>query len=442
MRAMLRERRAGVALVFALTLIPVLGLIGLAVDFGFVSQAKSQLNLAANSAAMSATMTAAEAFTANQPNYIAQGQAAGQQWFAAQTGTVANTAVKSPTVTVVQNGGLFTGTVSYTASLPTFLGRLFGVSTVSMGGSSTASMPTKSYVSVNFLLDNSSSMLLAATPSGISTMNNATSSLTPAQQSQVPDGLGGLKCSFACHWTSSNAGYPQLVSADYYGLARSYGVQLRFDVLKQATQTAIQTMISDELIANQFSVTVDTFNTTLTQVYPTSQSQTSTTDLADAYAAVDAVQSPVTPDQANTWFPTIMTQLANSTTAAGDGSSAASPKKALIIVTDGMADYGSRSIPTTEGPLDPANCSAMKAKGYSIYVLYTPYSSDPTVLVFGNSALAPYLNGTASPGMVASLQACASSPNDFAQASDTTTIIADMNQMVQSALGAGGRFTQ
>ena len=439
-KSMRRDRRGGVALLSALTLIPVLGLTGLAIDFGFVSQAKSQLNLAADSAALTATMTAAQAFTAGQSNYIAQGQAAGQQWFNAESGAVVNTTVKAPTVSVTQSGNVFTSSVSYTASVPTFLARLFGVSTVNLGGSSSATMPTKAYSVVTFLLDNSSSMLIASTSAGISTMNAATPSYSSL--SGIPPGLGGLQCSFACHWTSSNSGHRKLVSADYYGVARSLGVQLRFDVLQQATQTAIQTMISDELIANQFSTSVYTFNNGLLQIYPASQSQTSSTDLTDALTAVERIQTPVTQDASNTDFPTIMTDLGNITTAAGDGSSAATPKKALIIVTDGMADYSTRDIPTTEGPLNPSDCAAMKAKGYSVYVLYTPYSSDPSVLLFNNAALAPYLAGTASPGMVSSLQACASSAANFAQANDPASVVADMNQMLQSALGLGARFTQ
>jgi hypothetical protein len=428
---------------FAVSVLPITALIGVAIDLGFVTQSKVQLNSAADAAALAAAKTAANAFTAGLPNYIALGQAAGSQWFSSQGTRVLNTKQPTAAVTVVQSGSVLLSTVSYQATVPTYFASLFGIATFPVGGLSSATITTNAYVFVTFLLDNSSSMLIAATQAGVDKMNTITpvganTSFKPTglTASSVPDGLGSLHCAFACHWDASGN--------DYYGLARNNNIQLRFDVLQSALAAAITQMIAQELIASQFSIGVYTFGATLTKIYPSNANQTTSTDLHSGIAAAAAMQSPVVPDQANTYFPAVMRLLVNASAAAGDGSSAANPKKALIIVTDGLADYDLRSTPTSKGPINPADCTAMKALGYSIYVLYTTYITTPSnwVLPFDNIDLLPYINGTKTPAMATSLQSCASSPTHYAEASDPTAITTAMNQLLQAALGNGGRFAK
>jgi len=175
------------------------------------------------------------------------------------------------------------------------------------------------------------------------------------------------------------------------------------------------------------------------------------------------MQTPVTDDAANTNFsgPTgAMAQITSLLPRGGDGATAANPRQALLIVTDGMQDYnpipgdGNRTIvgnPSTssyqEGPMNPdtvtpRDCDAAKAKGIIVYVIYTTYDADSTVLLYNNSELAPYLAGTSDPGMVASLQACASTPNFFIQATDAAAITSAFNTLLQTALSSPGRFTQ
>jgi Flp pilus assembly protein TadG len=450
---LLRERRAAVALIFCLVLVPLLGLIGLAVDFGFITQAKAQLDLAADTAALTATTTAASAYLANKPNYIALGQAAGQQWFAAQVGLLMDSAeptTVAPVITVTQDGGSFTTKISYTARVGNIFGRLFGISTSAVSGTSVTMLPTNPYVNVAFLLDNSASTLLASTEGGIQLLNTLTQNAQAVLN--VPGGLGGQPCAFACHWDSGDL--------DYYGLAKGklvgsvaallnpsgQTVQLRFDVTQSAVAASIQTMQTFQQVPDQYSLTVFTFNTDATLVFPAAPAQLASTDLAGGLAAVQAIDIPVVTTMANTNFARTMATLDGLTTPAGDGSTAASPRKALIIVTDGMEDTGNQQTGigpgATLGPVDPANCQAMKNKGYAVYVLYTTYSSDPSVLV-NDQALGAYLTpeGGAST-MAQRLEACASQPANFIQASDPADIQAAMRTLLQSALTSAGRFTQ
>jgi Flp pilus assembly protein TadG len=446
-RLWLRDRTGGVAIIFAVSIFPVILVSGAAIDLGFVTQATSQLSAAADSAALAAATTAANAFTAQQQNYLTVGQTAGAQFFSSQATTVMDTIAPAASVNVTQTGATFSATVTYTASVSTYFAWLFGVVTVPVSGLSSSTISANAYVAVTFLLDNSSSMLIASTQAGVNFLDsiipvgpntpNVPAGLSQASVNAVPGagGLGGLQCAFACHWDANNK--------DYYGLARANNVQLRFDVVQSAVASAINEMIALEAIPNQFSVGIYTFNNTLTQIYPSTPNQSTSTNLSSGITAAQAMQSPVVPDAANTNFPTIMASLAAASTAAGNGSSPTSPKKALIIVTDGLADYGSRSIPTTEGPINPANCTAMKNLGYNVYVLYTTYITTPSnlVLPFSNSALLPYLNGTQAPTMAGSLQSCASAPTNYIQASVPADITAAMTQLLKAALANSGRLT-
>ncbi len=453
----LRDRSAGVAMMFALTVIPLIGIIGIAIDFGLATQAKTQLNLATDAAALAAAKGAADAFTTGQQNYIAAGQTAGLEWFNSQAGTVLGTTLQPPSVTVTQTGPVFTSQVSYQGTVAPYFAPIFGVTTIALGGSSSATITTTAYVSVTFLLDNSSSMLIAATQAGVDTMNSITPiSLDsnnpkgvkgpkgPKKRSDVPGfnpndsyyDLSSKQCAFACHWDANQN--------DYYGLARQNNVQLRFDVLQNAAVAAVNQMVSQRKIADQFALTVYTFASGLTQIYPADMNQPNSTDLANGVTAVQNFQTPVVENDGNTNFPEAMRALAQQSTAAGDGSTTETRKKALIIVTDGLADYEPRTTPTSKGPINPADCAAMKSLGYNVYVLYTTYITTPKdlLLPFDNIDLLPYINGTASPKMVPSLQSCASAPTNYAEASDPAAINTAMTQMLQAALSNGGRYTQ
>ena len=445
LRRCLRDRNAGVALMFAVSAIPIVGVIGLAVDLSYATQAKMQLNAASDAAALAAAKTAADNFSAGQPSdkAIAAGQTAGTEWFKSQASSVLGAGVPTPTVTVTQNGAVFSSNITYQGGVTPFFAPLFGVRNVGLGSSSSATITTTAYVSVTFLLDNSSSMLIAATQAGVDKMDSITPVSDdpgrlkgPKHQSDVPNGLGNRPCAFACHWDAGGN--------DYYSLARDNNIQLRFDVLQTAAAEAINQMISQQKIDNQFAVAVYTFANGLTPIYPADANQPNSTNLADGVTAVQNFQTPVVFNDGNTNFPAVMRDLASKSTASGDGSTTDKRRKALIIVTDGLADYTPRTTPTSKGPINPADCAAMKSLGYSVYVLYTTYITTPSnlVLPFDNIDLLGYINGTKSPAMVPSLQSCASAPTNYAEASDPAAINTAMTQMLQAALGNGGRYTQ
>jgi len=494
---------------FGLALLPLTMIVGLAVDYSFYIQAQSQLNLAADAAALHAVRVASQAY-GNGLTTVAQAQQAaqlaGQQWFQAQAGPIYTAEIAPANIVVnvvyAASPAGFTATVSYSGTVATHISH-FILPSWNIASSSTAAI-TDSYVEILMLLDNSSSMLIGATMSDIVALEKATPCSTqsanegqdmanyswayaagygygsglsvpqPSPQSgacapgytgdpsacfYVPATITAISpvtglctngggatvgkvahtpqapCAFACH---NNA-----AGKDYYGLARSLSpsVTLRLDVVEQAAANVLQSLQSAQESPNQFSVGVYLFNNTLTQAYPPVGGGEAGTDLAAATNAVNNLATPLTIDAPNTNFGVAAGLLAGQLGPNGDGLSPAAPLKDIFIVTDGMADYNSaqgRNIGPMTNAANEQTCQQFKNLGLNVYVLYTPYLPLPNPFYLGN--VDPYLTPPATAAVIQALQACASSPATFFQASDPTAINTAMQQMLQSALNSPGRI--
>jgi Flp pilus assembly protein TadG len=174
-----KDRRGVVAIFFALALVPIIVVVALAVDVSFYVQAGSQLNLAADAAAMHAVRVASQAYSQGQTTLAAAeaaGTQAGQQWFAAQLGSLTTASVPTQNiavnVTYQTSPPGFVATVSYQGTVATHLGS-FIVPSWNIAGNS-GSIVQNAYLEVIMLMDNSSSMLIGATKQDILNLEYAT----------------------------------------------------------------------------------------------------------------------------------------------------------------------------------------------------------------------------------------------------------------------------
>ena len=184
------NRRGNFAMIFALTLPVMMFGIGLAIDFGHGSQVRTQLNAAADAAALAALTPA----MMGQSNATAQ--AAVQNMFNGEIAGISSLAAGDTTITVTvtnPNGNTLTRnvTVTYTAQNTNIFAGVLGVPTLALGGTSSASATIAPNINFYLLLDNSPSMSLPATQAGITQLE----SLTPQQGN----------CAFACHHTNTNS---------------------------------------------------------------------------------------------------------------------------------------------------------------------------------------------------------------------------------------------
>jgi Flp pilus assembly protein TadG len=460
-------KRGAVSVLFAVSAVPLIGCVGLSIDFSFWNQSNVQLQTAADTASISAVRTATEYYLAGNSQWESIGQTNGDQWFAAQLSQLHVAVDENEKVDVqmqdTAQGTLITATVSYTAKMKPFFGGLFGISQYPFNGTSVAAQTIR-YSNVALMLDNSSSMLIGATANDISVMQQYTPCSLESQNAGQPlsswtgptptciSTLGKppqAPCGFACH-SQPNTGADYAKSYDYYYLARNPAarppgapqtqVKLRFDVVQSASADIVNQMISYEKtnqLANQFGLTVFTFNNSLNKVYPTGAEFS--TDLASGAAAITNIMTPQVVNNGDTDFPDSMNAAAASLAPGGSGAQS-SPQKFVFLVTDGIQDYSSRAPGSTLGPISTQAaidaCTAMKAKNINVYVLYTEYTPLPFNPYYQQN-VARFVDSGA---VTSALQACASSPANYYVATDASQIVVELQKMLANALNSPARI--
>jgi Flp pilus assembly protein TadG len=392
LRYFLRDREGNLSVIFALTLLPVVGLIGAGVDYTQSSNRKLMLDSFADSAALSAVTPAMLASNDQASVDVAT------TLFASQAKSIKGVSQPvTPTVTVTDNGLVRSINVSYQTTSKTSFGAFIGMSLVPLSGSSQASATVPPNIDFYLLLDNSPSMAIAATTAGINTM-----------VSNTPD-----QCAFACHESDTSPN-------DYYGLARGLGVTLRMDLLAQATQNLMSTAKTTATTNNStYRAAIYTFNigfntiTPLTSSLSTAQSQAANIQLYEVPAQNWSNDAITNYTGAMTQMNSIMPNPGGGTKTAGD-----TPQEVMFFVTDGVEDQmvgGSR----VQSLMSNSYCTTIKNRGIRIAVLYTTYLPLPT-----NPW---YMNNIASfqPNIGTTLQGCAS-PGLYFQVSTDQDISAAM----------------
>jgi Flp pilus assembly protein TadG len=436
MRRFARERDGNVAIIFALSTIPIIFLTGMGLDFANATQKRVQLNAAADAAALAAvTPTMMGQSTTNAKT------AATNAFNGVAAGVTGVTSV-TPTITVTSSNGGLTRTVavSYTANstnnFPNVLKLLTGAtqSSWAISGSSTSTSSTSPNIDFYLLLDNSPSMNIAATTSGINTMVANTSS------------QGG--CAFACHESdpaADNLGNPN--GEDNYTLAKNLNVTTRIENMATATQ-ALMTTASTTQAANNatYRMAIYTFNTggtntiqTLTSNLTTASNSAATIDVLEVYKN-NCLTSSNCNNDTDTDFDTAMSDINSTMPTPGTGSSTSTPQEVLFIVTDGVDDKISASCAETldgtrcQQEFQTTWCTTVKNRGIRIAVLYTEYLPLPT-----NSWYMSWISSW-QPNIATNLQSCASSGLYFKITTDGDISTA-MQALFEQAV-ATARLTQ
>jgi Flp pilus assembly protein TadG len=419
-RRFFQSESANVVIIFALSVFPIVFLVGLAMDFTIASQKKLHLDAAADAAALSAVTPQ----MANRT--VAATQAYAQQVFNGEASTLTGVSYSQPAINIVQNGLVRTATVSYTASSTNAFAGILGKPTWPIAGTSVATSQYSPNVDFYLLLDNSPSMAIAATSAGISTMVSHTSA------------QGG--CAFACHESNpaaDNLGNPGGI--DNYQYAKNLGVVTRIQNVAAATAALMTTATQTEAQTNaQYRMAIYTFNTAMNTI------QTLTSNLSTAATAAQGIDVQLV--YQNNWltktnqnndtdtnFTTPMQQINGIMPNPGTGLAGSSPQEVLFLVTDGVEDkvFASCSEPKSgtrcQQPFDTSWCTTIKNRGIFIAVLYTEYLPLPTNSWY-NQWVAPFQNQI-SPN----IKSCAT-PGLFFQITTDGDITAAMAALFQTAI--------
>jgi len=214
-----RDRKANIAVIFALTMVPIVFLLGMTLDYTQAVRKREQLNAAADAAAIAAVRPAM--LTQTDKTVV---QATAAAVFAAKANLPGLTATPTPTITVTDSGLARSITVSYTAQSVNNFPSVLGKQTWDVSGSSTAKASSAPNMNFYLLLDDSPSMALAATQADITNMIAATKN----QPSYAKN------CSFACHEARPNNATASSTNKDNLTVARANNITLRIDLVTNA----------------------------------------------------------------------------------------------------------------------------------------------------------------------------------------------------------------
>jgi Flp pilus assembly protein TadG len=427
-----RDQRGNIFTAFALTLVPILAGVGGAVDYSRVSQIRSRLQAASDTAAVGAVAKNSPAFiaagTMSQDGPIPIGVTDATNIFNGNMANQTGFAITNVKVAVTKASNGVTSSIQFSADIPTtFLG-VIGKNTVTVTGSSSASASMPLYIDFYLLMDNSPSMGVGATPADVATMVNNTSD----------------SCAFACHDVSN--------ANNYYNLAKKLGVTTRMDVLRLATQQLMDTAAATETFPNQFRMAIYDFGGTaqtqsLRTLFSLSSSLSSAKSAAGTIDLMTVNGQNDNGDQ-DTGFTNILPAINSAIAAPGNGTSG-SPQKYLFFVTDGVADENNPSncIKKTTGgrcqsPINATLCTAIKSRGIKIAALYTTYLALPTNSWY-NTWIAPFNLGPYNPSVnseiALDMQNCAT-PGLYFEVTPTQGISQAMTTLFQKAV-ADARVT-
>jgi Flp pilus assembly protein TadG len=434
-RRFVRDRRGNVAVIFAISCVPLITFVGCAIDYSRATQVRSKLQGAADAASVGALSKASPAFAAagsmTSDGSIAVGVTDAQNIFDANRANLTGYTLNSVTPTVVKSGSTINATVSFTATINTMFLGLIGKTTLAVSGTSTSTANMPLYVDFYLLLDNSPSMGVAATPADITNLQAKT---------------GG--CAFACHDTTKAAG------TSNYDIAKANGITTRIDVVRQASKNLMDTAQSTQTYSNQFRMAIYDFGASsatigLRNLFALSSSLTSAKTAAgniDLMAV--AGQNDVYTKDKDTPFTAIFPAINSAITAPGAGTSSA-PLKYLFFVSDGVADESNASCsktmynshwgniaPRCQSPINPALCTTLKNRGIKIAVLYTTYQ--PPTDNWYTDWIAPFNAGpswgpSANSEIAQNMQSCAS-PGFYFEVSPTQGISDAMNTLFKKAV--------
>jgi Flp pilus assembly protein TadG len=471
-----RDQRGNVAMIFALAAVPLIAAVGCAIDYGRVAQIHSKFESAADAASVSSISQTSRAYaqaqSMNADGPVAVGNADASSMFTANLADGVDYTLDTVTPNVVMSNGNLTSTVQYTVQVPTIFMKIVGIKTMSASGQSVATnvvarsstVPNAPYADFYFLLDNSPSMSIGATPTDMNNLYNLTTN--------TADG----NCAFACHITSRPL--PVLADGttqqyDNYEIARQNNVTLRFDEVVSATQQAMSAANAAQAGAGHYRFAIYDYGATadsigLTNTFPLSY------NLSNPVAATNNLSLMTVTwwgdnDDSDTPHNTILPAINAVIPAAGSGASPQSPQEFLFIVSDGVSDESNPSCSTASTqppasyatdaqgdgsmrcsmPIDPALCQPFKDRGVQVGVLYTTYFSlatpaYPQTDPYYQEFVMPYNSGPYQPSLnsqiAKNMQACAS-PGLYFEISPTLNIPTAMGQLFNAATSTLGPKT-
>lgn len=298
----LADRGAQFAIMLAILLLPLTGMVGSAIDYANATRTKQRLDQIADAAALAGVSVAASV-DGNGGTYDPDRskQIARAYFIDHATAVGATFDSSSLTVAAERIGPRVQVSVVYQSAVATTLGAVIAPTHLDIGGRAVATTEPPVFVDVIALVDASGSMGIGASPS---------------DQALMQTHMG---CTFACHGSGGTA------------QAHAAGARTRFDVVRSALDAMMADAQTRQAISGQFRFSVYKFANTMTEVLPP------TTNLPNARLTLAGMQPDGFPGS-GTVFNVALDQFKSKVPTGGAGTSPTDRKVFVLLLTDGIGD--------------------------------------------------------------------------------------------------------
>lgn len=374
LRRFARDSRGNFAIPTALILLPAAALVGMAIDYTLLSAARERLQMDLDAAVIGSLqpLSAGDRTRAmSEAMSFMRGQASQTDLY--ELGTI-NATQKSAT----------TLSFTVTANATPYFSSLFGISSFSLSASAdaTAGSTLNEYYELTIVLDKTASMLLAATPE-----DQAKMQLLPLMTEFTADET--QTCVFACHDPQFYGTYEGVRYNSAYEFARAQNILLRTDVQSQAVSALLDQIDQLDPLHRLVKINIFTFGLNannrwfnFTMWYGTLENPDGIRRIIGPTSDTSAIRRELSSNPLLTSQRSFDTSdfrdlrgLSRQVGAAGDGTAPSSPKKAVILITDGVhsSTHWVWSGTPMITPLNPAWCDPVKQLGAKFAVLNTEY---------------------------------------------------------------------
>lgn len=425
LRRLRTDRGGNVVLIFALSLVPLLGITGLGLDYMRGVNYRTHFDRAADAATITAIATARDYISQNPKgeddptqSALALAKVRGLAAFRVNAGPMLTSLPLIPDLTVTRTGGVITAQVTYGSSFLSPFSKVLGdMASVAVAGKSVSSLTLSSYIDFYLLLDTSGSMGFPTSPAAQASFGE----INPDMNFGYPN-----NCSFACHFPGFEG----------FALSKKYNVELRIATVSNAVQGLIAKAKSNRTLNNQFRIGLYPFVSGLeTAAGVTSDLDSLTKINLENYMDIGIASLPR--GSGGTHFENVFPVVNRMITSVGDGLSAKRALPYVFVVTDGMNNNQYYNAPkftySQAGPLDPSLCKPLKDRGITISILHIPY----VPIAKPDHPYEPvrvenHIVNNLIPNLPGALQKCAS-PGYFRTASSATEIQEALNAMFDQA---------
>lgn len=403
--------RASVATIFAFSLLMLLAACGIAIDYSSAHDRRAKFDSAADSAVLAAVKAARDSFVSGDAGWEAAAQMAGEAIFRQNSRMILGGGgnLKTVAVTVQRNGNEFVGRLTYDASYPTSIMKLFHKNEIGISNTALANFAIASYLDVHLLIDASPSMGIGATLADQLTMMN-----DPA-----------VNCALACH---QQAGHLEAV--------RATGARTRIDIVRDAVRKFIDDLKLERVSMDQVRISIHLFSNDIHEIFASS------TDLDAAYAAAANIELLGYPAfGSNSAY--AISRLNSAIPAGGQGFLDTDRKSYVVLLSDGIEDSRYQPDPAVAETLDPnflntapyyiasfgterlqtieaASCAPIKANKHNMMTAHVEYLVPPAAA--GATDRFDFIRDNLIDKSIAEYEACASSPSMAYKASESIDI--------------------